>query len=237
MTDRVGVAGAWDQSEVRSARRYVLHVRKSGDRVADRRAPAALVPDQVCAPVHRAIVALDIARSTVRADPVKARLRRRMYHILDEAMWSSGISGQHHDFPIDRGDGALVLIKPSDQVPKTILLARLMPALACFLADYNARYPHQAFQLRASVHAGEVNYDRWGPFGEALDIACRLLDAPELKNALAGSTAPLALVVSDDIYRSIVRHGYDQIDSEHFSPDVRVEVAGIPHLGWVRGSG
>ena len=34
------------------------------------------------------------------------------------------------------------------------------------------------------VHAGEVNYDANGCFGEALDIAFRLLDSAHVKKAL-----------------------------------------------------
>jgi hypothetical protein len=64
------------------------------------------------------------------------------------------------------------------------------------------------------VHAGEVNYDGYGCFGEALDIAFRLLDAPGVKKALRSAPDPLTLVVSDDIYRT--------------------DVAGRRYLGWVQ---
>ena len=67
-------------------------------------------------------------------------------------------------------------------------------------------------RLRAVVHAGEVNYDANGCFGEALDIAFRLLDAAHVKKALQAAADPLILVISGDIYRAIVRHGYDGID-------------------------
>jgi hypothetical protein len=83
------------------------------------------------------------------------------------------------------------------------------------------------------VHAGEVHFDRRGAFGEAIDITCRLLDAPELKLQLSQTTAPLVLVVSDDIYHSLIRHRYDGIDDKAFEPMVHVEVAGNAHCGWV----
>jgi hypothetical protein len=44
---------------------------------------------------------------------------------------------------------------------------------------------------------------------------------------------PLTLVISDDIYRTIVRHGYDGIDPQAFSTLIRVYVAGHRYPGWV----
>ncbi|WP_158073413.1 hypothetical protein [Actinophytocola xanthii] len=190
-------------------------------------------PGHGCVPLHRTMLVLDIANSTARANPAKGRFRRVMYDLLDEAMRASGIADQHHDPPIDRGDGALVLFHPADQVPKTLLLSRLLPALEHLLTEHNEHHPEQAFQLRAAAHAGEVHYDRWGPYGDDLDLVCRLLDAPALKRVLASAAEPMALVVSDHLYRSIVRHGYADIDGGRFTPLVNVDVAGTAHTGWV----
>jgi hypothetical protein len=87
--------------------------------------------------------------------------------------------------------------------------------------------------MRAAVHAGEVHYDGKGIFGEALDITFRLLDAPEVKSRLSETRAPLVLVVSDDIYRSVVRHCYEGIDRDAFQQLVRLRVAGEERRGWV----
>jgi hypothetical protein len=62
------------------------------------------------------------------------------------------------------------------------------------------------------IHAGEVHYDANGCFGEALDVAFRLLDASQVKTALRQTVDPLILVISADIYGSTVRHGYDGLD-------------------------
>jgi hypothetical protein len=83
------------------------------------------------------------------------------------------------------------------------------------------------------MHSGEVHYDRNGCFGEALDIAFRLFDAPQVKKTLQTTTEPLSLVISDDIYRAIVRHGYDGIDQHTFHPLVRVSIAGHRYRGWI----
>ena len=189
-------------------------------------------------PHYRAIVALDIERSTSRTDPVKAVLRNKLYELFDTALRTAGIPTRHRDRLIDRGDGLLALIHPVDQVPKALLLIRAIPALHRLLTDYNASLPRSTrpqrqLRVRVVVHAGEVHYDANGCFGEALDVAFRLLDADHVKKALEAAADPLILVVSADIYSSVVRHGYDGIDQYAFHPLVRVQIAGHRQSGWV----
>jgi hypothetical protein len=68
------------------------------------------------------------------------------------------ITGNRLEPQTDRGDGILVLIKPHDEVPETVLLDRLIPLLATLLVEYNAQALHAALRmrLRVVVHAGEV---------------------------------------------------------------------------------
>jgi len=208
---------------------------RTGELMADatqRGNPAAGLPH------HRAIIALDLEQSTSRTDPVKAELRSTVYELFDAALRSAGIHPRYRDRFIDRGDGILALIHPVDRAPKALLLNRVIPALARLLADYNASLPpasqpQRQLRVRVVVHAGEVHYDANGCFGEALDIAFRLLDAARVKKALQAADAPLSLIVSADIYKSVVRHGYDGIDQHAFRPLVRVHVAGSRHPGWI----
>jgi hypothetical protein len=150
----------------------------------------------------------------------------------------AGIHRRYRDRFIDRGDGILALIRGVDQVPKAVLLNRAIPAFSRLLADHNASLPRSSrtqrqLRVRVVVHAGEVHYDANGCFGEALDVAFRLLDAGRVKNMLRDTAGSLVLVVSDDIYSSVVRHGYEGIDQRSFHPLVRVIVAGNRHSGWI----
>ncbi len=79
-------------------------------------------------PHHRAIVAVDIERSTSRPDGVKAELRNKTYEMFDAALCSAGIDKRYRDRLIDRGDGVLALIHPVDHAPKALLLNRVIPA-------------------------------------------------------------------------------------------------------------
>ena len=150
-------------------------------------------------PRHRAVVALDIERSTSRADSVKAELRSTLYEVFGAALLEAGIRRQYRDRFVDRGDGILALIHPVDQAPTAALLKTAVPALSRLLSDYNASLPRASraqrqLRIRAVVHAGEVNYDANGCFGEALDIAFRLLDSAHVEKALQAAADPLILV-------------------------------------------
>lgn len=179
-------------------------------------------------PLHRTIVAVDIEGSTARNNSAKAKLRDDMYAMLEEALLESDVTEDVREPFYDRGDGALLLVHPSDQVPKTSLLTRFIPSL-------NAKLDlaRHGFRLRAAIHAGEVHFDRRGTFGEDIDITFRLLDAPALKSRLRRTTENLVLAVSDQIHHSIIRHGYDGIDDSAFEPLIDLCVAGLPYRGWV----
>ncbi|MBV9381744.1 MAG: hypothetical protein JOY82_20705 [Streptosporangiaceae bacterium] len=183
---------------------------------------------------------MDIERSTspARTNPIREELRQEVYRVLDTAMRTAGIGDGHCDPLADLGDGVLALIRPADEVPKTLLLNPLIPALVRLLADRNAGLDgtercRRQLRLRVVIHAGEVHYDGKGCFGEALDVAFRLLDSPGLKKRLREVTSPLVVVVSEDIYWSIVRHEYEGISGSAFQPLVRVTVAGRRRQGWV----
>lgn len=183
---------------------------------------------------HRAIVAIDIENSTTRTNPTKAALRGSMYDMFDDALRAAGITEHHRDPLVDRGDGILALIHPTDTLPKTKLLDTVMRRLATRLAHQAGTPPNQRLRLRAVVHAGEVHYDQQGCFGESLDIAFRLLDAPQVKANLQQTKTPLSLVVSDEIYQSIIRHGYQGIFEQNYKLSVHVRIAGRIHHGWTQ---
>ncbi|MEU4251129.1 hypothetical protein AB0F15_27345 [Amycolatopsis sp. NPDC026612] len=184
-------------------------------------------------PHHRAIVAVDVEGSTRRTNPAKAHLRTVLFELLDQAFLAGGITKKYRDGFVDRGDGALCLIRPVDQAPKPVLLATVVPALAELLTRHAESHPDLAFRLRVAVHAGEVHYDSRGPYGEDVDIACRFVDARELRRQLSITAAPLVLVISPEMHRSVVRHGYPGIDHDTYFQTVPIRVGTQRLRGWV----
>lgn len=184
-------------------------------------------------PRHRSILAVDIENSTTRANLAKARLRELMYEMVEEAMLTGGIDEGCRDPLVDRGDGVLALVHPVDQAATALLVNPIIPTLNRLLIEHAEQHPELRLRMRAVIHAGEVHYDRRGCFGEALDIAFRLLDSPRVKKTFRNSEASMILVVSEVIYQSVIRQGYLDIDDKEFKPVVQVRVAGQRHRGWI----
>jgi len=199
-------------------------------------AVAALIRSQPLRPFRRrVIVALDIEGSTSRPDPVKAELRTMIYELFDAALRSAGITARRRDRFADRGDGLLALIDPADQA---LLLSFAFPSFSRLLAGYNAGLPDpddrdRRLRVRAVVHCGNVHDDDNGCFGEALDIAFRLLDAPSVKEALKTARGAVLLVVSSDI-RDLPSSCSSGIAGHTACRPVTIQVAGNDHRGWIR---
>jgi hypothetical protein len=87
--------------------------------------------------------------------------------------------------------------------------------------------------VRVVLHTGEINDDDNGPFGETLDTAFRLLDAPRVKAALRAAHEPLLLIVSGEVYQSAVRRDPAETGQPAFRRLVTAKVAGHDHQGWI----
>jgi hypothetical protein len=182
-------------------------------------------PTWLDGPVYRSIVLLDVEGSTKRTNPVKGKMRRILYDLLKRALKAADIGPEHLEELADRGDGVLILIRPDDDVPKTVLFGRFMPVLTALLAEYNATVtePELRMRLRAVVHAGEVHSDGYGFYGDDIDVAFRLLAAPTVKRMLREvPEVPLVLVVSEEIWTGILWHRY--VDSGPCQRRVQVTV-------------
>lgn len=196
--------------------------------------PYKIAPCLPITPQYRSLIGVDIEESTSRTDVAQATIRRVMYELLEQGLRSVGVGDGYRDKLVDRGDGIIAPVHAAREVPKTLLLSQLIPALSLLLTEYNREHrDEQPLRMRAAMHAGEVLTDEHNCFGQAVNLCCRLLDSRELKKQFGRTDAPLILVVSQDIYDNIVRQGYDGIDSDEFEPLVHVRMAGTRHDGWV----
>jgi len=203
-------------------------------RPVEQPSPVGPAHRSIVGPVYRSIIAVDLEQSSNRTRPVQGELRRILHDLLGQALQAAGIGPKHLQPYIDRGDGVLILIRPHDDLPKTLVLGQLIPILTALLAEHNASVtqPELRIRLRAVVHAGEIHEDDHGFYGDDLDTAFRLLDAPTLKKALQEAVAsPLILVISQQIFNGIVQAGY--LDDGPYRPLVRVRVGRRQHRGWV----
>jgi hypothetical protein len=183
-------------------------------------------------PCQRVILAVGMSATKACGNLVMAQLRKAMVDLVERALVDSGFTADFRDRYVDRGDWLISLIHPTDRIPKTWLLTKFAPKLSHLLDERNAGQYYR-LRLKAVIHPGDVTFDELGWFGQDLDIATDLLKAPALEDYLQQTSAPLVLVVSDQIHRSVIRHGYDGIDERAFAPLLRVEVNGEECRGWV----
>jgi hypothetical protein len=197
---------------------------------------AALIRNQpLQLPRRRVIVALDIEDSTSRPDPVKAELRTLLYELFDAALRTSGVNARRRDQFADRGDGLLALIDPADH---DLVLSNVIPVFSQLLASYNIGLSHPGDQdrrlrVRVVVHIGNIHDDDNGCFGEALDTAFRLLDAPGVKTALKAAQGPLAAVISADVWKAAPPGSFARTSRAGFREPVTAQVGGHDYQGWI----
>lgn len=183
-------------------------------------------------PIHGSILAVDVERfsDSRRDDGVQTRIRLALYELLRASFSAASVPWDActHE---DRGDGAIVVVPAG--LAKVLLLDPLLDWLAAALDEHNRQADLvEHFRLRAALHSGEVLPDQHGLAGEAIILACRLLDAAPLRAALRHSTTDLALIVSDRIYRDIVRPAYRNIDPAQYHP-VEVAVKKTRAQAWI----
>ncbi len=190
------------------------------------RTPTPPTDGQLCT-----LFAVDIAGFTSpgRDDEIRLYLHEELYEVLEKAFDGSGIpwAGCFHE---DRGDGALIVVPPGvackgiiDPLPERLRgLIRRHNHVSCQAAG---------IQLRAAAHIGPVEHDGHGFVGSDINLLFRMLEAPPLKRALAGSGAELALIVSDDVYRRLVCRCPSLISPEAFQR-VKFQVKRDRACGW-----
>jgi len=72
------------------------------------------------------IFTVDVESSAKRSTSAKGAVRRSL-ELLERPLEASGVPSRHLEPHTDRGDGVLILIRPHDEVPKTLMLGRFIP--------------------------------------------------------------------------------------------------------------
>ncbi|WP_141582123.1 hypothetical protein [Actinomadura sp. WMMA1423] len=182
---------------------------------------------------HCVIVGCDIAGfgDAERTDDVRRHMRDALYRHLGASFTAAGVSLADCYWE-DRGDGALIALRPHVEVEP--VLVDVADMLRAELGRYNRVASQIArIRLRVSVHTGEALFDGHGLVGTAVNHAFRILDAPAFKEALGASGAWFGVVVSERVHDDVVRHARGRIIPEDYR---RIEVAVKETAGpaWIR---
>lgn len=183
------------------------------------------------AAVHRTIMVVDVEGfgDRRRTNPHQVAVREGLYRALHDAFGAAGIVWVDcwHE---DRGDGVFILAPA--ELPKGPFVEVLPHALAEALRRHNGTHrAEERIRLRMALHAGEVTYDRHGVTAASINLTFRLLEAPALKTALAGSPGVLTLIASEWFFDEVVRNS-PVIDAATFRP-ARVTVKETSTVGWI----
>ena len=179
------------------------------------------------------IVVVDVEGFGRRKIPAQAELRRAMYEVVGNAFEDARMDW-HAVIRLDRGDGIIMLL-PASSGTNINLAGPFIQALDAGLREKARMYTadHQ-MRMRVALHQGNCHQDNTGWVGEAINTAARLVDAPQLRTVLEKATGSMmALMVSDEIYRGVVRHDYRQIDSASFAP-VHLHLKEVSERAWIQ---
>ncbi|MCA1694027.1 MAG: hypothetical protein LC749_04465, partial [Actinobacteria bacterium] len=182
--------------------------------------------------LHQTIVVVDVAGFT---DPSRTMIHQLavhegLYNVLEDAFTEAGVDLDACTVE-DRGDGAVILVPP--EIVKSRLADQLPSRLVAGLRRHNAVHSAEAtVQLRVVLHAGEAYQDGHGVVSQAVNLAFRILEAPEAKSALKLSTGVLALIASDTFYHDVIVH--DPATDPNSYQRIPVSVKETSTVAWLR---
>ncbi|MFJ8580847.1 hypothetical protein [Micromonospora sp. NPDC093277] len=167
-------------------------------------------------PERRLLVCVDMERYSRRSNLQQYEAQKEFHSLLRGAASAVGLDRMTWSTQ-QAGDGELAIL-PRD-VPESQVIGRFVPELNRRLRAYNAsRVEAARIRLRIAVHQGLVHLDGANGFpGAAVVLVCRLCDARPVKRALAAfPEAGVALVVSTEIFRDVVREYPEEMRPERF---------------------
>lgn len=178
-----------------------------------------------------ACIAVDAEAYGGKNDRRQSQTQHDLPRILDAAARGAGLD--RAQWQIQRKGDEQLAVRPLDGTEPR-LVDDYIRHLVAELRAYNAqRVPEARMRLRAVVHQGLVELADNGFAGTAVVATARLLSAQPLYDALAGHPgADLALLVSDDVFRSTVEGGHTTLSTEDFTR-VTVRVKEYEATAWL----
>ncbi|WIX88722.1 hypothetical protein [Amycolatopsis sp. DG1A-15b] len=125
------------------------------------------------------------------------------------------------------GDGEVAVLPPGTDV------SRVVAEFTHELAKELRRPDRPRLRVRVSMHHGALTGGAFGPVGDALVVACRLLDTALAREALADRTGEeVVLVISRSLYEDVVVPRFRGLHPARFQP-LCEEVKGRTYRGYV----
>lgn len=178
------------------------------------------------------IVLIDLAMSAANDCQGQRRIRTDLYDLVHDVVRYGGLTLESLPFS-DTGDG-LRLVVPLDRIQPTQVVDMFVLGLTAGLREHRRRVRESArIRMRVAFDLGLVEPHLRGWTGDPLVRAARLVDAEPLRDALRSDRMlDLVVVVSDELYQSVVRHGYGYIAPDCFQA-IHVRVKEFDATAWL----
>lgn len=166
-----------------------------------------------------------------QADVKRAASRREVRVVMSSVI--GGLRLRQEDVPdTDHGDGVLFWIPPSIS-PARLVSMSAQAIDAELVARARGRDPADSVRLRIALHCDASSSGADPPDGGVV-LADALANARPLQDALrAAARAHVALIISDETYKTISLDAYRRIDTAAFLP-VRLDARELGEVtGWV----
>lgn len=177
-------------------------------------------------------IAVDAQAYGSNNDRRQSEIQHDLPRLLDRAARGAGLDREQ--WQIQRKGDEQLAVRPVDgKEPR--LVDDYVRHLVGELGDYNAqRVPKARMRLRAVIHQGLVELADNGFAGTAVVATARLLNSGPLYGALATHPeSDLALLLSDEVFRSTVAGGHTTLSTGDFRR-VTVRVKEFEATAWLR---
>jgi hypothetical protein len=182
-------------------------------------------------PLRRLIIAVDVHRYSLRDPLAQVDTQQALVDALETAAAKVGLDRRTWHLQ-SIGDAELA-IAPAD-VDEPAIVADFVEELRKRLLRQNRSLRREVrLRVRVAIHSGILHLAANGYAGPGPVETCRLLDAAPLKQALAAADeADLALIVSESLFRDMVKPEYRGLQPKDFRP-VHVKVKEFDSTGYI----
>ncbi|MDH6568793.1 hypothetical protein M2164_003991 [Streptomyces sp. SAI-208] len=177
-------------------------------------------------------IAVDAEAYGGRNDRGQSEVQHDLPRLLDRAARGTGLD--RAQWQIQRKGDEQLAVRPLDGTEPRLVDDYVRHLVAELRAHNAQRVPEARMRLRAVIHQGLVELADNGFAGTAVVATARLLNARALYDALAAHPdAGLALLLSDDVFRSAVAGGHTTLTAADFTR-VAVQVKEYEATAWLR---
>ena len=176
--------------------------------------------------VYGLVVAVDVEGFSRMGILDQVAVLFRLKEVLDRAAERAGLDRAEW-LRQPRGDGELAVLPADSDV------SRVVADFVHEVVEELGRGSRPRLRLRISMHHGALTAGVFGPVGDALIVACRLLDAESVRETLARHIGEdVVMVVSERLYEDVVATGFRGLRPDRFQP-VADRVKGRTFRGYV----